>query len=184
MGDSNCLNQEQLRRFNDGTLGLVDAERAAEHLDYCQACVDNLTAMGSDCLLAGAIGKGDRQFAFQHEAEFELLQQRLDALNSSVTFGDRISYQAAVDSALTDLQDLREYRIIREIGRGGMGVVLKARHRRMQRNVAIKLLPKSISQDDEQQSPFEVFPSSHSSPTSSVPSPHSVNGGSSTRRIR
>ena len=36
---------------------------------------------------------------------------------------------------------LGEYLILRELGRGGMGTVLLARHRRMDREVAIKVLP-------------------------------------------
>ena len=34
-----------------------------------------------------------------------------------------------------------EYRVLDKLGQGGMGVVLKAEHRRMQRIVAVKVLP-------------------------------------------
>ena len=44
---------------------------------------------------------------------------------------------------------LGNYTILDAIGAGGMGVVLKAEHRRMKRKVALKILPQSATDSDE-----------------------------------
>ena len=50
---------------------------------------------------------------------------------------------------------LGHYRIVEKIGAGGMGVVYRAHDERLDRNVAIKVLPESVAQDPDRIGRFE-----------------------------
>jgi serine/threonine protein kinase len=50
---------------------------------------------------------------------------------------------------------LGHYRIVDKIGEGGMGEVYRARDERLDRDVAVKVLPSSVAQDPERIARFE-----------------------------
>jgi eukaryotic-like serine/threonine-protein kinase len=55
----------------------------------------------------------------------------------------------------TRLERLGDFRIIREIGRGGMGVVFEAEQESLERRVAVKVLPRQVLLDEKHLKRFE-----------------------------
>jgi WD40 repeat protein/serine/threonine protein kinase len=63
--------------------------------------------------------------------------------------------RAAPAGQLPPLEQLGDYRIVREIGRGGMGVVYEAEQASLGRHVALKVLPRQLLVDPRAKQRFE-----------------------------
>ena len=107
--------------------------------------------------LAGRLRAGEpvdiEAFLADHPEQAESLRRLLPAIRVMADLG-RSAARAVVGSSgpdsLAELGVLGDYRIVREVGRGGMGVVYEARQLSLNRRVALKVLPFAAALDPRQ----------------------------------
>lgn len=123
-----CVSDDELLRFVGGA---VDDARAAEiraHVDVCDDCRELLAIAGREA--AGAEPATARNRAGANDGMLAPKEED----RSLIEVGSEVEGR---------------FRIEREIGRGGMGVVYAASHLTMRKKVAFKVLNEETAADDE-----------------------------------
>jgi WD40 repeat protein/serine/threonine protein kinase/formylglycine-generating enzyme required for sulfatase activity len=103
------------------------------------------------CLSDSGLISSDEVESFQQQLPSERQSADADQLAQELVQAEKLTqYQAsAVLQGKTSGLVFGEYTVVDRIGAGGMGEVLKARHRRMKRIVAVKALPaKALENED------------------------------------
>jgi len=92
-------------------------------------------------------------------AQYPALADRLQRCLASLQFVEGAASQMVLPAPLDELTDenrrLGDYRLIREIGRGGMGIVYEAEQISLARRVALKVLPFASVLDSRQLQRFQ-----------------------------
>src|SRR5438874_13490333 len=99
------------------------------------------------------------EFARRYPEHADEIREMLPALvlmeKAKAPDGSSGRRRARISAAAVPLQQLGDYRILREVGRGGMGVVYEAQQLSLGRHVAIKVLPAHALLDVRQLGRFQ-----------------------------
>ena len=151
MTDSPCPQQDELLHYMSGRLDEEQADSVALHIDTCAICNETVSTLnpGADPLVAELQQASPPSFSGEPECAA--------ALNA---IADEPPVSSTKKSPTTkspfDLpKTIREYRLIEQIGRGGMGAVFKAEHVRLKRLVAVKVLLGDRLHDDSAVARFD-----------------------------
>ena len=141
---THCPPAQRLQDYALGRLPDEDSDAVFDHLAGCDACASELDTIddGEDSLIA-SLRKPDELADFNHEPDCKIaVSKALDALTGAGT--------------ATHLpRQIGEYEIVRLLGSGGMGSVYLARHTKLGREVALKVLATHRLADPRMQSRFE-----------------------------
>ena len=155
MTDPNCPTHEELAAYHYGELEEEAAAPLIEHISRCVSCQALLQTFDEvgDTLIA-RLRRPIEQDPYAGELQREEFFARARAMNISrgASAGQRPGRSPA---EAPFPRELGEYELLAKLGQGGMGAVYKARHTRLDRIVAVKVLPKEKTTDERAVARFE-----------------------------
>ena len=143
---------DELRKLAVGNLENDDADRVASHVDDCPDCEQTLLGYEtvSDDMIRALRSKTQSTTEVENEPE-------CDRTLAVIAKFD-VQPPSEAPSAIPEQPFpavIRDYRLTRKLGQGGMGTVYEAVHQRLGKTVAIKLLPPERTQDTQAVDRFE-----------------------------
>lgn len=125
--------REQLTDFVAGKLDSVDQTEVESHIEGCAECCEILRSLPDETLIK-----------HMRVSDTLSLEGGTDGVAVAANTGDEQSPKLP-----PELTNHPKFRIVRQLGAGGMGVVYEAVHRVMERPVALKIISRQLVNNQE-----------------------------------
>ncbi|MBC8874304.1 MAG: protein kinase [Planctomycetes bacterium] len=160
MNTPNCPDRREFADYLVGSLAEDKAEQLEKHLDDCGTCEDTIAGMENlsdtviEALRTSCPTEDDE---FHADPVFREAVRKLRAMRpaSDVVTGKEAKGRSDPFADVDAMDQLGNYRLVERIGQGGMGVVYRAVHTRLDKPVALKVLPVDQLRDPDIAARFE-----------------------------
>ena len=161
MVTASCPSRQTLLQYSIGMLSDEQSDGLAGHLDSCPDCQATIVTLeDAEDTLIGRLRMPMGSESCLAEPEFQAALAQAIATPRGTSQPSRTGVSPVLpgdegDSAPAMPHTLGEYQILEELGHGGMGRVYRALHTKLDRVVAVKVLPRGRMEDPQAIARFE-----------------------------